>query len=210
MPALLNTTCTSPNTRNASSARWPTSSSLRTSHTTPCASTPSARSVATASSRADRSMSLSITRAPRRANSLAAAKPIPFAPPVMTVARPWKLSTARTLRLVGRRLTQLPTDRVPRIGVLTRLLPVRATPLEERPNERSEKGQDVPRPSRVCAHLGEHVGPRMMLELQRFLRARGVHPLRDEPVVVAVGITRPPLGQAALDSARFGQRRPHV
>ena len=73
----------------------------------------------------------SMRRAPRRANSCAVAKPMPLAPPVMTAARPWKLSTARTLcaqrrsvRRIPRRIAQIGADRAPRIGVLAGCLPV--------------------------------------------------------------------------------------
>ena len=47
-----------------------------------------------------------------------------------------------------------------------------------------------------------------MLELQRFLRAGGVHPVGDEPVGVALGVARPTRGQRTRDAQRRGERRP--
>ena len=46
----------------------------------------------------------------------------------------------------------------------------------------------------------------MMLKCQRFLRPRGVHPVGEEPAVVIVRITRPPLGQHAGQPQGGGQR----
>ena len=52
-------------------------------------------------------------------------------------------------------------------------------------------------PSCLCAHLFKHLRPRMLLKCQRLLRSGGVHPIGDEPIVVAVRITGPPLAEHA-------------
>ena len=57
-------------------------------------------------------------------------------------------------------------------------------------------------PSGPCPHLGNHVGPRMVLERQRFLCSAGIHPIDDEPVVVAVGIAGPAVRQHAVHAIR--------
>src|SRR5882762_2063867 len=146
-------------------------------------------------------MSASITLAPRPANSRAVAKPMPLAPPVMTVARPSKFSTARRLRLIGPRFAQLAADRSPWVGVLARLLVVGTAAREEGSNEGDEKRQNVARPVCVRPHLSEHVLPRIVLELQGFLRAGSVHPFGDEPVVVVVGIACTALWEDVLEAA---------
>src|SRR6185437_11599433 len=51
--------------------------------------------------------------------------------------------------------------------------------------------------------LGLQVRPRMILKLQRLLGASSVHPVCDEPVIIAVWIT----GPARWDRARYAQSR---
>src|SRR6516162_1107168 len=79
----------------------------RTSHITPCASNPSACIRATACSSAGLSTSASTTRAPRRANSVAVAKPMPLAPPVMTVPRPSNPAIPFTDRMLLKAATRI-------------------------------------------------------------------------------------------------------
>ena len=59
-------------------------------------------------------------------------------------------------------------------------------------------------------HLREHVRPGVALELQCLLRAGGVHPVGDEPVLVAVGVARPAGGQDVDQSPGGGQRHADV
>src|SRR5262245_13861983 len=168
MPALLNTTCTSPKTRNASSANRCTSSSY--AHI----ADDTVRIDATGAQIRDGVVKCGLVDVAehhpgaeaRELSCCSEADPV-------GAARDDRCSSveflhAATLRLVWARFTQLAADRAPRVGILARLLPVGSAAREYRANERNEERQYVSSPSRVRAHLREHVVPRMVLELQGF------------------------------------------
>src|SRR5262245_31750343 len=144
MPALLNTTCTSPKPRNASSASLCTSSSLRTSQTTPCVD-------ATGAQIRDGVVNCGLVDVAEHHPGAAARELCccSEADPV-GAARDDRCSSveilqAATLRLVRTRFTQLATDRAPRVGILARVLPVGSAAREYRATERSEERQYVSR-----------------------------------------------------------------
>ncbi len=90
-PALLQTTCTAPNSVNARSARACTSVRRLTSVFTARPRRPAWVTPATVSAMPVSSRSATTTSAPSRAKSSASARPIPLAPPVTTAVRPCRL-----------------------------------------------------------------------------------------------------------------------
>src|SRR5581483_2275776 len=89
-PALLQRTCTRPNSRKVLAAASASASRSETSQAVPIAAMPSRRSISTALAQVSGSMSAIATFMPRPPKARAIAKPMPPAPPVMNALLPKK------------------------------------------------------------------------------------------------------------------------
>src|SRR6478752_230349 len=81
------------------------------------------------------------------------------------------------------------TERPPHIDIPAGRGAIHRLALESEPGQWSDESSRVVLPAGGGAHFDEHVGPRVMLERQRLLCTRGVHPIAARiPGVIVVRV----------------------